>query len=252
MPSGIQVVAGVPDQVLHQLVADVPGLPVGQPRLAGAGRRHHVRRVGGDQVEAAIPYGFVERAVQQLGLDPVEGEGQRGELQGPAVHVGRGDRLGVGGQVQGLHAAAGAEIERGAHRPPDRELGQRAGGRGQTEHEVGAHRRDVTVQARSEVGEHPEVGCRRRRTGAGPPPPRSCRPPRRSVRIPARSSGATRPGSAASRAARSTGRCSGHNLIKVASGSSRPISARSAGTVWLRARAACAIGPIAATTRSTV
>ena len=154
----VQVVGGVPDQVLHQLVADVPGLPVGQPGLTGAWRRHHVRRVGGDQVEAAIPYGCVEGSVQQLRLDAVEGEGQLGELQGPAVDVGRGDRLGVGGQVQGLHAAARAEIERRGHRSSDRELGQRAGGRRQAEHEVGAHRRDMAVQARSEIGEHPEVG----------------------------------------------------------------------------------------------
>ncbi len=150
------------------------------------------------------------------------------------------------GQVQGLHAAAGAEIECRADRPPDGELGQGAGRRRQPEHEVRTHRRDVAVQARGQVGEHPEVGCRRWRTGAGPPPlDRPCV----GGRAGSRPGAADRPDRAAPpRAARSTGRCSGHSRIRVASGSSRPASARSAGTVWLRPSAACATGPIASTT----
>ena len=87
-------------------------------------------------------YGLVERAVRASSAStPLRAQGERGQLEGARVDVGGGDRVRVAGQVQGLHAAAGAEIERRADRPPDGELGQRAGRRRQPEHEVGPHRR---------------------------------------------------------------------------------------------------------------
>ena len=49
-------------------------------------------------------------------------------------------RLGVGGQVQGLDAAAGAEVEGLADRLAQRELGQRRRGGADAEHVVGATR----------------------------------------------------------------------------------------------------------------
>ena len=71
------------------------------------------------------------------------------------------------------------------------------------------------------------------------------------ARIPDSISGPTSPGSACSSSGRGTGCCSGHNRVKVASGSSRPASARTPGIVLLRPSAWCASAPIASMTAST-
>ena len=103
-----------------------PGVAVDEP-LAG-GRRDHERRVGGDQVEALVRDRLEEAALADL--DPVAPR----SLSAALNRVSRSARwftsvattcVRVRGQVQGLDAAAGAEVEGAADRLADGQLRQR-------------------------------------------------------------------------------------------------------------------------------
>ncbi len=133
----------------------------------------HERRVGDHQVEPPTGHRLDQVAGEQFPAQPVQGGRGRGEAQRTGVHVGGGHGAGVPGQVQGLHAAAGAEIQRGRDRRPDRGLRQRDRGAADAEHVVGPQRPGAHVVA--EIGEHPPaagvVGVRAQiEPGADPVP----------------------------------------------------------------------------------
>ena len=66
-------------------------------------------------------------------------------------------RVAVRGEVQRLHAAAGAEVEALPDRLAQGELGQRGRGGADPEHVVGADPLRQAVQARRQVADHPQV-----------------------------------------------------------------------------------------------
>ena len=138
---------------LDDLVAGEPGVAVGQRRVGR--RRDHERRVGGDHVERLVGDRVPQRSVAQVDLDPVEGGVEGGDGQGPGVHVGGDDVVGVGGQVERLHAAAGAEVERAGHRVPRGEQGE-GGRRGRDSQDVvGVDPDRLPVEAWREVADDP-------------------------------------------------------------------------------------------------
>lgn len=63
----------------------------------------------------------------------------------------------MGGEVEGLDTAAGAEVQGPVDRVAHGELGQRRRGRADPEHVVRAHPRARPVEAGSQVGDHPPV-----------------------------------------------------------------------------------------------
>ena len=99
------------DDVLDHLVAGQPRVAVDQP-LAGRGRDDE-RRVGGDQVVPLAAHRLEEGPVTHLDpvADLVEGGVEPGDAERPLVDVGRDHVVAVRGEVQRLHAAAGAEVE---------------------------------------------------------------------------------------------------------------------------------------------
>jgi len=89
----------------------------------------------------------------------VEGRGGRGEAQRALRDVGRGDAGRMRRQVQRLHPAAGAEVERRADVVADGRLRQRRRRATDPEHVVG-RQRHARAQRRRQVGEHPPVAVR--------------------------------------------------------------------------------------------
>ena len=174
---------------------------------------------------------------QQLPVLAVERGGGGGEAQRPRETSVAVTEPGVGGQVQRLHAAAGAQVQRGVDRPADGRADQRRGGAADAEDVVG-------VQRLARVGRWParrRAPTSRRRTAPGRPPGR--RPsPYRSTR-PAASASASGSGASAAATAASGSVCPQTNTrISVASGSVSVV-ARSAARKSLRATAAVACGP---------
>ena len=155
--AGGQVAGSGAHDVLDDAVAGQAGVAVDQP-FAG-GRGDHERRVGRDQVEELAVHRLEERPVADLDalLDVVEGGVEAGEPQRAGVDVGRDDRLGVAGEVQGLDAAAGAEVQRPADRLAQRQLRQARGGGTDAQHVVGTDPLRRTVQPGGEVGDDPQV-----------------------------------------------------------------------------------------------
>jgi len=144
-----QALRAARDDAPDQVVARQRRLAVGEPGVRR--RAHHVGGVADDEVEGVGVDRVVQRAEPQVGVHPGEEGAQPRQLEGARVDVGRDDPVGVTRQVEGLDAAARAQVEGGAHGGPDRQLGQRRGRRGDPEDEVGPHRDDAAVQTRVEV-----------------------------------------------------------------------------------------------------
>ena len=107
--------------------AGVAVLHEGQAGLAHGGRSEDERRVGGDQVEGAAAQRFEEGAADQLeavGLGTRQSGVEGGEGQGTRGDVGGGDALGMAQEVEGLDAAAAAQIHGGGHGRARSEGGQ--------------------------------------------------------------------------------------------------------------------------------
>jgi hypothetical protein len=101
---GVPVLAGVAVDVVH-------------PRGA-----RHERRVRHDLVEPAPRHGLQPRPLQKLDVETVQGERGAGHREGARREVRAGDGARVPGGVQGLHTAAGAQIQQG----PDRAARRRS------------------------------------------------------------------------------------------------------------------------------
>ncbi len=144
-----------PDDVLDDAVTGQAGVAVDQPFAAGRG--DHERWVRGDEVEALPRDRCEQRAVAHLDPvgDLVEGRVEAGQPQRARVDVGGDHAPGVPRQVQRLHPAAGAEVERGADGVPQGELGQRRRRGTDPEHVVGGHPVREAVETRGEVADHP-------------------------------------------------------------------------------------------------
>ena len=208
-------------------------------------------RVAHDEVERLAGHGLEEAALADVEVEPVErGRGAASWRDGPGVEVGGHDPVDVGGEVERLDAAPGAEVERAS--PTGRRTVSWA-----SEVEAGLMPRTwsaaitfgAAVEARGQVGEHPPVDV-----VVGVRADVDRRPDHVPVRssTPAPTRASTRPGKARSRpCAAGTSACSGQSRVSVSSGEP-PVVARSPGVVSLRASAAWPTGPSAAATPSTV
>ena len=141
------------DQPGDQAVAGGAAVAVLVERHARAARGDDERRVGDDQVEG-LPRHRVEQApLPQLGVDPVEREGETGEVEGAAGQVGRDPVCRVPGQVQRLDPAAGAEVEGALDARAGGPGGQRGRGAADAEDVVGRQR--AAGRGLGEVGGDP-------------------------------------------------------------------------------------------------
>jgi hypothetical protein len=154
--AGAQVCRRLADDPLDDRVGRQAGVAVDQS-LAGR-RGDHERRVGRDQVEGVAGDGLEERALADVDVrEAVQRSVEAGEPQGPLVDVGGHDVLGVGRQVQGLDATAGAEVQGAAHWLTQGELGEGGGGRTDPEHVVRLDADRRAVETRRQVGGDPQV-----------------------------------------------------------------------------------------------
>ena len=99
-------------------------------------------------------------AVRVAGLhdgEVVEGGVEPGQPERPLVDVGGDHPAGVGGEVQRLDPAAGAEVERPVDRLADGQLGQGERGGADAEDVVGSDAGLAAVEPGRQVGGHPEV-----------------------------------------------------------------------------------------------
>ena len=158
-----------PDQRGDDLIARQAAVAVGELVRGGlpeAARRDHERRVGDHQFEflarhriqqgapAQAHAGFQVGGVQ-VQLAGVEEQVEAGEREGAVGDVGGGDVLGVVEQVEGLDAAAGAEVQGPGHVPAGGDLHQRGGGLPDPEDVVVAQHPGALVGG--EVAGHPEL-----------------------------------------------------------------------------------------------
>ena len=206
----------------------------------------------------------------------VEQQVEAGERQGAVRDVRGGHVLSVVQQVEGLDAAAGAEVQRPGHVPAGGDLHQGGGGLPDPEHVVVAQ--DARALVGGEVAGHPEfrpAAADRRSPLAFSPGrlPRRLRPSRTAADPPSpgpgpSAAGSTRPsssspcvrtpGRAASSVAAGCGSASSQRRTTAASAAvvGSPWRAASvtisAGTSWSRPRALCAAGPRSPATPSTV
>ena len=164
----------------HEVVAvHAPVAVFEQPRgAAHRVRRDHERRVRDDQVEGFALDGFEEGALAHVDGGLVEGRVELGERARPRRQVGRDDAVRVSREVQGLDAAAAANVQRRFDALAHRHLQQRQRRPADSEHVVvaqrlaGLHLRQVRghpplvvpirrrggVRAQVEEGAHPRVG----------------------------------------------------------------------------------------------
>ncbi len=150
-----EVVGAGAHDVLDDAVAGQAGVAVDQP-LAG-GRRDHEGRVGRDQVEALPRDRLEERPVPHVDVGAVELGVEPGHPERPTVDVRGDDAVGVAGEVEGLHAAAGAEVEGRADGLAHGQLGQARRRARDAEHVVGPDGDGRAVEAGRQVGDDPEV-----------------------------------------------------------------------------------------------
>ena len=148
-----QVLAQARDEAGQDGAAGVAVLHEGQARLAHGRGREDEGRVGDDQVEAAAGDGLQEGAGQELqaiGADGGQGGVEGGEGQGALGDVGGGHAVGVAQQVEGLDAAAAAQVEGGGDGA--------AGGQGGQGQAGAADAQDVVGGQGGAGGELAEVG----------------------------------------------------------------------------------------------
>jgi hypothetical protein len=131
-------------------VTTLPGVAVDvvHPR-----RSRDERRIGHDPVEPAPVHRVQPRPGQQLDVQLVEREGGPGHGQRARREVGSGHSRGEPGGVQGLHPAAGAQVEQRCRRPSHGGRGQRERRRPDPGHVV------ALLAAGVEVRQHPPVGA---------------------------------------------------------------------------------------------
>ena len=89
----------------------------------------------------------------QLPVQSVQAGGQSSHRQRPGEHIGAGDGTGVLGQMQGLDAAARADVQRRADRAADGGGGQREGGGADAEDVIRSDR--AVADVGTEIGDHP-------------------------------------------------------------------------------------------------
>ena len=151
--AGPQMLANGGHERGEHRAAGVAVLHEGQAGLAHGGRSEDERRVGGDQVEGAAAQRFEEGAADQLetvGLGARQSGVEGGEGQGACGDVGGGDALGVAQEVEGLNAAAAAQVHGGSHG-----LTRSEGGQGQARP---ADAQDVVGGEFASGGELAEIG----------------------------------------------------------------------------------------------
>jgi hypothetical protein len=141
------------------VVAGQTGVPVrvrGHRRRAG---RDDERRVAHDEVEPLGGGRLEQIALPELGADAVQRQVEPREGEGAHGEVGRDDGGGVPARVQGLHAAAGADVEDATDGRPERAARQRDRGSADTEHVLGAER--ASGRELPQVGGDPPGGAAR-------------------------------------------------------------------------------------------
>jgi hypothetical protein len=159
-PADGEVRGRAADQPRARLVTAQPAVAVG---VAGALRPDDERRVADDQVELLALDRVPERALAQIERHVRQRGGHPRQPQRAGQHVGAEDDRGVPAQVQRLHPAAGAEVERAPDPSPAGRLGEGRGRAADPEDVIGAEGRRHTVQPGAEVGDDPP----RRVPGAG-------------------------------------------------------------------------------------
>lgn len=147
-------------------VADPPRVAVDVRGGAGA---HHERRVAHHQVEAPPGDGGDHVTAEEFPVLAVERGGGGGEAQRPRRQVGGGDPPRVAGQVQGLHAGPGAQVQRGLDGPADGRADQRLRRPADAEHVLGVQRA-AGPGTGGHVGEHPPLVPVRLQVHAHPQP----------------------------------------------------------------------------------
>ena len=141
VPPGARWRGSAADDVLDHPVAGQAGVAVDE--LLARGRGDHEGRVGRDEVELLARHRLEEAALAHVDAadDRSASALNRVSRRARWLTSVATTSLGVGGQVQRLDAAAGAEVERAVDRLAHGQLGQRGRGRADPEHVVGATRR---------------------------------------------------------------------------------------------------------------
>ncbi len=139
--TGLQVLADGAHEVGDDRVTGGAAVAILVQRHLARARRDDEGRIADDELKALSRNGIEHRSGAQVPVDLVEGGVESGEGQRALGEVGGDDGVGVRAEVEGLHAAAGADVERGTHGPANRP--RRQGRRGPTDPEdvVVAHRR---------------------------------------------------------------------------------------------------------------
>lgn len=146
------------DDRLDDRVTGHAGIAVHQPRARPGGDDE--RGVGRDQIDRLLAERLEQRPIAHLDVaEPVERGVEPGHPQGPRVDVAGDHPLAMRGQVQGLHAAPGAQIHRQLEGLAQRQLGQARRGLAEAEHVVLVHLHRGAVHARGQVGQYPQVGA---------------------------------------------------------------------------------------------
>ena len=109
------------------------------------------------EVEALPRHRLEERPVADVDLHLVERGVEPGHPERALVDVGRDDGARVGGEVQCLHAAPGAQVQRAADRLTHRQLRQARRCARDAQDVVRADRDRGAVEAGRQVGDDPEV-----------------------------------------------------------------------------------------------
>ena len=175
--------------------------------------------------------------------DPVQARVEPGQPERARVDVGGDDVAGVRGEVQGLDAAPGAEVERAVDRFAHGHLGQRRGGGADPEHVVAADRVGGAVEAGRQVAGDPEVAAAGHLVGAVGADVDARRDlADRALQDAGRAQPVDEPGERRLGRGRGYGACSSQSRVSVSTGVP-PRVARTPGVVSLRESAAWATGP---------
>ena len=128
----------------RQIAAQLRAERVGREATVAVGvrgpRRDHERGIGHDEVKRLVGHRLEQAADPRIDVDPAERKGDPGAVDGPLAQISGHDRCGVTGEVERLHTAPGADVERTLNRPARRQRCQRHGCPANPEHVIGMQR----------------------------------------------------------------------------------------------------------------
>ena len=154
---GFQVARSLAHDGLDETIGHQVALAVGEPLAAG--RAHDVGRVRDDQVKELARDGFEQGPLPEIDSGPAQLRTDARELEGPGIEVRGHHVVGVPDQVERLHTAPGPKIQRPTNRLAHRDLRERQGGGGRTEHVVRAGGARDLVESRGQVADEVTGGA---------------------------------------------------------------------------------------------